>query len=41
MHPYVNAVNNGCLASEGTTEKISGVPGANETHNLHNAGQML
>lgn len=42
MYPYVNAVNDGCLAmSEGTAVKISRVQGRNQTHYLPNASQML
>ena len=42
MYPYVNAVNDGCLAmSEGTADMISRVQGRNQFHNFHNGGQML
>ena len=42
MHPSVNDVNDGCLATgEGTTKTIFRVPGRNRIHDLHDADQML
>ena len=41
MHPCVNDVNDGCLATgEGTTKKGFRVPGRNRTHDQDDADHM-